>query len=170
MQSLACGYAGALKLVAEAFPWQAGSQFAYTRDNHNSVLGMRELALGQGATALCMDMHSAASMALETLNPKLMAHTPDLMLAQCNMQMSSHISQCVLCIPKASIRDCGNSCSQLSRFVQRYDSEVSAVLAVQAFLICMLLYLAEAPYMRKSTSHYPVQLPRLAAALTSDLS
>ena len=64
-QSLPSGYAGALKLVAEAFPWQAGSQFAYTRDNHNSVLGVRELALGQGATAQCVDMHSTAGMALK---------------------------------------------------------------------------------------------------------
>ncbi len=50
--------AGALKLVAEAFPWQEGSQFVYTQDNHNSVLGIRELALDQGATATCVEMTS----------------------------------------------------------------------------------------------------------------
>ena len=33
---------GALKLVGEAFPWTRDSCFAYTRDNHNSVLGIRE--------------------------------------------------------------------------------------------------------------------------------
>ena len=32
---------GALKLVGEGFPWAPGSCFAYTRDNHNSVLGIR---------------------------------------------------------------------------------------------------------------------------------
>ncbi|KAL0025505.1 hypothetical protein WJX77_007273 [Trebouxia sp. C0004] len=53
------GATGALKLVAEAFPWQEGSQFEYTQDNHNSVLGIRELALDQGASATCVEMSSA---------------------------------------------------------------------------------------------------------------
>ena len=35
---------GALKLVGEGFPWTRDSRFAYTRDNHNSVLGIREQA------------------------------------------------------------------------------------------------------------------------------
>ncbi len=35
---------GALKLVGEGFPWTRDSCFAYTRDNHNSVLGIREQA------------------------------------------------------------------------------------------------------------------------------
>lgn len=43
--------AGALKLVAEAFPWSPESVFAYTLDNHNSVVGMREEALAAGAAA-----------------------------------------------------------------------------------------------------------------------
>ena len=42
---------GALKLLAEAFPWQTGSMFAYTVDNHNSVVGIREEALAAGASA-----------------------------------------------------------------------------------------------------------------------
>lgn len=46
-----CSLTGALKLVAEAFPWSAGSVFTYTVDNHNSVVGMREEALAAGATA-----------------------------------------------------------------------------------------------------------------------
>ena len=50
--------AGALKLVGEAFPWQEGSQFVYTQDNHNSVLGIRELALDHGATASCAEISS----------------------------------------------------------------------------------------------------------------
>ena len=52
----ACYSAGALKLVAEAFPWQSGSQFVYTRDNHNSVLGIREVAMDAGATAIAVDV------------------------------------------------------------------------------------------------------------------
>ena len=46
--------------MGEAFPWQEGSQFAYTQDNHNSVLGIREVALGLGATATCVAMLPAA--------------------------------------------------------------------------------------------------------------
>lgn len=40
---------GALKLVAEAYPWQPGVQFLLTADNHNSVNGMREYATARGA-------------------------------------------------------------------------------------------------------------------------
>lgn len=52
------GATGALKLVGEAFPWQEGSEFVYTQDNHNSVLGIRELALDHGATATCVEFDS----------------------------------------------------------------------------------------------------------------
>ena len=31
---------GALDLIGQWFPWSSGSSFAYTRTNHNSVLGM----------------------------------------------------------------------------------------------------------------------------------
>ena len=51
------GPAGALRLVAEAFPWQAQSSMAYMRDNHNSVVGIRESALQSGASAVAVDMH-----------------------------------------------------------------------------------------------------------------
>ena len=44
------GATGALKLVAESFPWTNNSRFVYLRQNHNSVLGIREVALDQGAT------------------------------------------------------------------------------------------------------------------------
>jgi selenocysteine lyase/cysteine desulfurase len=40
---------GALKLIAEAYPWDAGGRFLLTADNHNSVNGMREYAMAQGA-------------------------------------------------------------------------------------------------------------------------
>lgn len=33
----------------------------YTRDNHNSVLGIRQLALNQGAAAQCVEMQPQAS-------------------------------------------------------------------------------------------------------------
>lgn len=56
--------AGALKLVAEAFPWRPGSAFAYTVDNHNSVLGMREEALAGGAAAAAVVPGATASGAL----------------------------------------------------------------------------------------------------------
>ena len=39
---------GALQIVGETFPWSQGSIFAYLRENHNSVLGMREYALDKG--------------------------------------------------------------------------------------------------------------------------
>ncbi len=44
-----------MKLVAEAFPWSQGSSFVYTRDNHNSVVGMRELAMSAGVAAVAVD-------------------------------------------------------------------------------------------------------------------
>lgn len=40
---------GALKLVAEAFPFAPGSRLLLTADNHNSVNGMREFARARGA-------------------------------------------------------------------------------------------------------------------------
>ena len=46
---------GAMRLVAGAFPWAAGSRFVHTRDNHTSVLGVREAALAAGATVAAVD-------------------------------------------------------------------------------------------------------------------
>lgn len=40
---------GALKLIAEAYPWEPGGRFLMTADNHNSVNGMREYAVAHGA-------------------------------------------------------------------------------------------------------------------------
>ncbi len=40
---------GALKLVAESFPFGPGGTFLLTYDNHNSVNGIREFARGRGA-------------------------------------------------------------------------------------------------------------------------
>jgi molybdenum cofactor sulfurtransferase len=41
---------GALKLVGEAYPFDARSRFLLTCDNHNSVNGLREFARASGAT------------------------------------------------------------------------------------------------------------------------
>jgi molybdenum cofactor sulfurtransferase len=40
---------GAIKLVAEAYPFEPGATLLMTADNHNSVNGMREFARGRGA-------------------------------------------------------------------------------------------------------------------------
>ncbi|KAH0574878.1 Molybdenum cofactor sulfurase [Spironucleus salmonicida] len=39
----------ALKLVGDSFPWSNSSKFLYSKHNHNSVLGMRRLAIANGA-------------------------------------------------------------------------------------------------------------------------
>ncbi len=39
----------ALKLIGEAYPFQAGGQYVLTYDNHNSVNGIREFARAKGA-------------------------------------------------------------------------------------------------------------------------
>ncbi|KAH0793456.1 molybdenum cofactor sulfurase [Histomonas meleagridis] len=39
-----------LRLLAESFPWSSKSLYLYTRDNHNSVLGVRRWATHFGAT------------------------------------------------------------------------------------------------------------------------
>ncbi|NLH07372.1 MAG: aminotransferase class V-fold PLP-dependent enzyme [Chloroflexi bacterium] len=41
---------GALKLVGESYPFQPGSRYVLTADNHNSVNGIRECARARGAT------------------------------------------------------------------------------------------------------------------------
>ena len=39
-----------MKLVAESFPWTKDSHFVYSKDNHTSVLGIREVAQSQRAS------------------------------------------------------------------------------------------------------------------------
>ncbi|XP_022734956.1 molybdenum cofactor sulfurase-like isoform X8 [Durio zibethinus] len=53
------GATAALKLVGENFPWSCKSTFMYTMENHNSVLGIREYALNQGAAAFAVDIKEA---------------------------------------------------------------------------------------------------------------
>ncbi|KAK9822750.1 hypothetical protein WJX74_003955 [Apatococcus lobatus] len=50
------GATGALKLVGEIMPWEAASQFVFTQDNHNSVLGIRNLAHAAGASSMAVTM------------------------------------------------------------------------------------------------------------------
>ncbi|KAL3643160.1 Molybdenum cofactor sulfurase [Castilleja foliolosa] len=50
------GATAALKLVGETFAWSNQSTFMYTMENHNSVLGIREYALGKGAAAVAVDI------------------------------------------------------------------------------------------------------------------
>ncbi|XP_021288794.1 molybdenum cofactor sulfurase isoform X2 [Herrania umbratica] len=53
------GATAALKLIGENFPWSCQSSFMYTMENHNSVLGIREYALSQGAAAFAVDIKEA---------------------------------------------------------------------------------------------------------------
>lgn len=50
------GATAALKLVGECFPWQDGSQFAFSMDSHTSVLGIRGYATRYGASARCIPL------------------------------------------------------------------------------------------------------------------
>lgn len=44
-----------LRLVADTFPWGPGARFAYLVQNHNSVLGMRDVARSRGAQAYAVE-------------------------------------------------------------------------------------------------------------------
>jgi molybdenum cofactor sulfurtransferase len=44
-----------LRLLAESFPWTSDSVYLYTRDNHNSILGIRRWATHYGATFKVVD-------------------------------------------------------------------------------------------------------------------
>eukprot|EP01026_Neomeris_dumetosa_P051267 TRINITY_DN4507_c0_g1_i3.p1 TRINITY_DN4507_c0_g1~~TRINITY_DN4507_c0_g1_i3.p1 ORF type:complete len:788 (-),score=106.11 TRINITY_DN4507_c0_g1_i3:276-2639(-) len=46
---------GALKIVGETFPWSSNSMFRYLRENHNSVLGIREYTLQNNGTFEAVD-------------------------------------------------------------------------------------------------------------------
>ena len=47
--------------MSESFPWSEQSCFAYTLDNHNSIVGMREHALHNGAEALAVHLLPSAA-------------------------------------------------------------------------------------------------------------
>jgi molybdenum cofactor sulfurtransferase len=65
------GATGALKLLGEVFPWTSQSEFCYTVENHNSVLGMREYALEKGATACAVDTQRSQRMDLPNAEGKV---------------------------------------------------------------------------------------------------
>ncbi|CAL0328717.1 unnamed protein product [Lupinus luteus] len=69
------GATAALKLIGEAFPWSCNSNFMYTMENHNSVIGIREYALGQGATAIAVDIEDVHPVTSgETISMKISQH------------------------------------------------------------------------------------------------
>ena len=43
-----------MQMVADCFPWTEASSFMYSRDNHTSVVGMREIASRAGAATMCV--------------------------------------------------------------------------------------------------------------------
>ncbi|MED6130548.1 Molybdenum cofactor sulfurase [Stylosanthes scabra] len=70
------GATAALKLVGEAFPWSCDSTFMYTMENHNSVLGIREYALGQGAASIAVDIeeNETPGVSGENITMKISPH------------------------------------------------------------------------------------------------
>jgi molybdenum cofactor sulfurtransferase len=62
------GTTGALHLLADAFPWTPDSLYAYTRQNHNSVLGVRSVATFQGAQFTSLDVGYDDWSALDTIS------------------------------------------------------------------------------------------------------
>ena len=47
------GATAALKIVAECFPWEKSSRFAYVQESHTSVVGMRKAAFEKGIGVNC---------------------------------------------------------------------------------------------------------------------
>lgn len=61
-----------IKMIGETFPWSEQSVFRYLRENHNSVLGVREYALQHGARFQSVDEESVWSW----VNGNGALHTP----------------------------------------------------------------------------------------------
>lgn len=53
-------------------PWEAASQFVYTQDNHNSVLGIRNLACAANASSMAVTMQATQGMGLLAIWPHVM--------------------------------------------------------------------------------------------------
>ena len=53
------GATASIKLVGEAFQWTSKSVFAYTLENHTSVVGLRNVAVAAGASARVVDLDSS---------------------------------------------------------------------------------------------------------------
>ncbi|XP_042007194.1 molybdenum cofactor sulfurase-like isoform X2 [Salvia splendens] len=72
------GATSSLKLVGETFPWSRESNYMYTMENHNSVLGIREYALRQGAAAIAVDIEDITesdAMSGKKSGIKIVPHT-----------------------------------------------------------------------------------------------
>mmetsp|Transcript_28476 Transcript_28476/g.69449 ORF Transcript_28476/g.69449 Transcript_28476/m.69449 type:complete len:826 (-) Transcript_28476:134-2611(-) len=59
------GATAALKIVGECFPWRSSSEFCYTQDNHNSVLGIREYARERGCVVRVVDEEEPSKLLAE---------------------------------------------------------------------------------------------------------
>ena len=74
---LTSGATAALRLAGELVPWAPGAAFAWLQDNHNSVLGIRQLAARAGAATYVMgeldDVRSLRSVG----ESATAIHTPD---------------------------------------------------------------------------------------------
>jgi molybdenum cofactor sulfurtransferase len=84
---------GAIKLVAESYPFQVGSTFALTADNHNSVHGIRKFA--QAASAHIRYARLDSELRVQSILPTLCEadpHVPNLFAypAQSNFSGAKH--------------------------------------------------------------------------------
>jgi len=63
---------GALRLIGESYPFQAGSHLVLTADNHNSVNGIREFAKRKGADIRYIPLN--AELRVENVDQVLLRH------------------------------------------------------------------------------------------------
>ena len=82
---------GALRLVGEAFGFRVGSRFVLSADNHNSVNGIREIALARGATVHYAPLNAELRLEAED-QLRIRATTPSLFAfpAQSNFSGVQH--------------------------------------------------------------------------------
>lgn len=92
---------GAIKLVAESFPFRAGSTFALLMDNHNSVNGIREYAFQAHAAVryLPLDSHLRAHGVHHLLSHHHNINVPNLFAypAQSNFSGVQHSLSYIAC-------------------------------------------------------------------------
>lgn len=84
---------GALKLIGESYPWEAGSRYLMTADNHNSVNGIREFAKARGASVEYLPLNrELRAENLEALLPTVDRSKPHLFAfpAQSNFSGVKH--------------------------------------------------------------------------------
>jgi selenocysteine lyase/cysteine desulfurase len=67
---------GALKLVGESYPFEQGSRYVLTSDNHNSVNGIREFATPKGAVAHYVPLNNELRIADAELEKHLTGADP----------------------------------------------------------------------------------------------